>query len=206
MQKRVPFYGVSVFLLAAFMTAGCAKQHVTKKDEGIAPAPVARQIEQQQPVSDTNATSTTPVSTVAPRDIQPAAASADSGQSMVSNKQLQSALDKIYFNFDSADLSASARDTLSSNAKNLLKQQKANIRIEGNCDERGSSEYNLALGERRAKAAKQYLVTLGVESKRLSVVSYGNEKPAVQDKDEAGWAKNRRAEFVVESPTTLSAK
>lgn len=71
------------------------------------------------------------------------------------------------------------------------------IQIEGHCDERGSDAYNLALGERRAKAALQYLVTLGIPDKRLSVISYGKEKPADPGHDETSWSKNRRDEFVI---------
>jgi peptidoglycan-associated lipoprotein len=71
------------------------------------------------------------------------------------------------------------------------------VRIEGNCDERGSDDYNMALGERRAKAAKDYLVNLGIASDRISTISYGEEKPADPGHDEEAWARNRRAEFVI---------
>jgi peptidoglycan-associated lipoprotein len=71
------------------------------------------------------------------------------------------------------------------------------VQIEGHCDERGSDEYNLALGERRAKSAMKYLTTLGIPSDRLSTISYGKERPAVPESNEAAWAKNRRGEFIV---------
>jgi peptidoglycan-associated lipoprotein len=108
------------------------------------------------------------------------------------------AFEKIYFDFDSYVLSQQARDVLSKNA-DLLKNKDTSlkIQIEGNCDERGSDEYNLALGEKRAKSAFNYLVTLGVPAERLSVISYGKEKPVDPGHDEAAWAKNRRDEFVV---------
>jgi peptidoglycan-associated lipoprotein len=92
-----------------------------------------------------------------------------------------------------------ARQTLVNNAERLKQASEIMISIEGNCDERGSDEYNLALGERRAKAAMQYLVTLGIPEKRLSVISYGKEKPAVDGHNEASWAKNRRDEFVIKT-------
>jgi peptidoglycan-associated lipoprotein len=207
MQTRPPLVTVSVFIIAALLTAGCAKQEVVRKDEAIAPTTVSRQIDQPNSYTTSTPETQTPVQTrVTPSEVISVPAASDQGQNVSSSTQLQSALEKIYFNFDSADLSSSARNTLSQNAAQLIKQSDAAIRIEGNCDERGSGEYNMALGERRAKAAKQYLITLGVESQRLSVVSYGNEKPAVLEKDEAGWAKNRRAEFVVELPVTVSAK
>ena len=110
---------------------------------------------------------------------------------------LENELQKIYFNFDSADLSEASRSALSKNAELLAKQPSVKLRIEGNCDERGSDEYNLALGERRAKAARDYLVNLGVQPDRLSVISYGEEKPADPGHDEAAWTKNRRDEFVI---------
>ena len=104
----------------------------------------------------------------------------------------------VYFDFDKADLRQDSRDVLSKNADGILKSAAGTkIQIEGHCDERGSAEYNLALGERRAKSVQQYLTTLGVKADMLSTISYGKEKPAVQGNDEAAWAKNRRAEFVV---------
>lgn len=200
MHKRVPFYGVSVVLIAAFLSAGCAKQGVVKKEEAVAEAPTVRQVDQSDlnrsrpdtgpPPRTDAANSTSQTSPSAP------ATSLQTDQA-AANKQLQAALNKIYFNFDSADLSESARGTLSKNAGLLAKETVTNIRIEGNCDERGSAEYNLTLGERRAQAAEKYLVAMGVEKGRLTTVSYGNEKPVVMGKDEAGWAQNRRAEFVV---------
>ena len=104
-------------------------------------------------------------------------------------------MEKIYFDFDQFTLSAEARDTLADNAKYLKMNGGVQVVIEGHCDERGSDEYNLALGESRAIAAKNYLVSLGVSAKRLSVISYGEEKPAVKGSNESAWAKNRRAEF-----------
>lgn len=199
MLKDVSFKTVFVFLVAVFMTAGCAKQDVVKKDEGIVPTTVANKVD--QPKSTEPKASATPSKPAA----TPSAAQASStqpavaqqSQSASSKAELQSILEKIYFDFDSANLSESARSTLAKNAAALAKEATSKIRIEGNCDERGSAEYNLALGERRAKAAQQYLVTMGVKQDRLSILSYGKEKPAVQGSDESVWAKNRRDEFVV---------
>ena len=194
MQNRVPMYVVALSLVAVFMTAGCATQDVVKKDEGLVPAPVAKRAEPQK----SSVTPPTQAVTAPDTQIVPAAA-AQPAQEALSNSKLQSALDKIYFDFDSANLSESARGTLTKNYATLIKGSSANIRIEGNCDESGSAEYNMALGEQRARAAQQYLVSLGVKPERLSVVSYGKEKPAVQGSDEASRAQNRRDEFVVVS-------
>ena len=192
MLKRETFNVLAVLLVAVFMMAGCAKQELVKKDEAIVSLPTAKQAEQ----SKTGNSSVKPATTgsVAP----PAATYAPPLQLKdPSIAKLQSALEKIYFDFDSAGLSEAARSTLANNSTALMKESSVKIRIEGNCDERGSAEYNLALGERRAKAAKQYLVTLGVASGRLSTISYGKEKPASQGDDESAWRKNRRDEFVV---------
>ncbi len=104
---------------------------------------------------------------------------------------------KIYFDFDKFDLKADAKDVLKGKAEILKKYDGWKMLIEGHCDERGTEEYNLALGERRARAAYEFLVVLGVPSSRLKVVSFGEEKPAMDGHDEAAWAKNRRDEFKV---------
>lgn len=104
-------------------------------------------------------------------------------------------LDRIHFDFDQFTLSAEARRVLTQNAKYLKANSGVQAVIEGHCDERGSDEYNLALGESRALAAKNYLVSLGISAKRLSVISYGEEKPLRKAFNEEAWAQNRRAEF-----------
>ena len=105
------------------------------------------------------------------------------------------ALPIIYFDFDKSNLKQPAVAKLDNVADFMSKNADANIRIEGHCDERGTSEYNLALGDRRANSAKKYLVDLGVSAERLSTISYGEEKPADPGHDEAAWAKNRRDEI-----------
>ena len=104
-------------------------------------------------------------------------------------------LQTIYFDFDRSDIRPDARDALRANADEI-KKTTGNVTIEGHTDERGSSEYNLALGERRANAAKRYLVDLGVGSSQLNTVSFGEDRAAVQGHDESAWRYNRRAEFV----------
>jgi peptidoglycan-associated lipoprotein len=101
----------------------------------------------------------------------------------------------IYFDFDKSDLRADAREGLQSNATYLKSNTSGQVTIEGNTDNRGTAEYNLALGKRRADAAYKYLVDLGVDSSRMTTVSYGEEKPAVEGNNELAWAKNRRDDF-----------
>jgi peptidoglycan-associated lipoprotein len=103
----------------------------------------------------------------------------------------------IHFDYDSADLRDQDRQILSQNADTLKKFDFLTITVEGHCDERGSVEYNLALGERRAKVAHDYLVSLGVSASRLKSVSYGKEVPICQDSTDECYARNRRGHFAV---------
>jgi peptidoglycan-associated lipoprotein len=131
-------------------------------------------------------------------DQQGQAATADQGrlqQEVVPSHDAIAAMERIYFDFDQFTLDAEARRVLGNNAKYLQAHGATKVVIEGHCDERGSDEYNLALGESRALAAKNYLISLGVSASRLSVISYGEEKPLVKGANEAAWAQNRRAEF-----------
>jgi len=175
--------------MAALLAGGCANKETVKKEEAVVPVvektvppkPVeqAKPVEQPKPVEQVQpaVSAAVPAEKTAPAEIK---------------------LETAYFDFDKSDLRQDTRDVLSKNAESILKSMpSAKILIEGHCDERGSAEYNLALGERRAISAQKYLTTLGVKSERLSVISYGKEKPAVSGNDEAAWAKNRRAEFVV---------
>ncbi|MCK5235655.1 MAG: peptidoglycan-associated lipoprotein Pal [Deltaproteobacteria bacterium] len=104
-------------------------------------------------------------------------------------------LKNVYFDYDRYTLDTNARNVLKSNAAILKANEKITVTIEGHCDERGSNEYNLALGERRASAVKNYLTRLGVSSKRIKITSYGEEKPLCNQSNESCWQKNRRAYF-----------
>ena len=112
-------------------------------------------------------------------------------QEMVAPAQL----DPVFFAFDQHKLSAEAKGILEGNADELKRDEEAMVTIEGHCDERGTKSYNIALGEKRANAAKDYLVALGIAGSRITVVSYGKERPFVTGNTEAAWAKNRRAHF-----------
>ncbi len=103
----------------------------------------------------------------------------------------------VYFSFDSSHIENEQVSRVEHNADFLKENGGVKVRIEGNCDERGSREYNLALGERRAKAAEKYLLNLGVDAGRLSTVSWGEEKPLVFGQDEQSWMQNRRDDFVL---------
>lgn len=105
--------------------------------------------------------------------------------------------DRVNFAYDSSELSASARNTLQSQANWLRSNSGVRVIMQGHADERGTREYNLALGERRAAAAKNYLVALGISPSRISIISYGKERPVALGSNASAWAKNRRAVMVV---------
>ncbi len=129
------------------------------------------------------------------------------GDPSVSSKDLQfdpmgsdsgniAGLSTINFEYDKATLTESAQSDLAKNAEWIKSNPNVTVQIEGHCDSRGSVEYNLALGERRAKSVKTYLTNLGVDGKRLTIISYGEEKPVATGDSESIYAKNRRANFV----------
>ncbi len=110
----------------------------------------------------------------------------------------KSIFNDIYFDFDKYDIRPDAKPILQSVAEWLMKNRSADLLIEGHCDDRGTNEYNLALGDRRAKAVRDSLVALGISSGRINFISYGEEKPLCTQKTEECWQKNRRAHFVVQ--------
>ncbi len=106
-------------------------------------------------------------------------------------------LTAIYFDYDKYNIRSDAQEIMSQNAKSLTDHPTSTIRIEGNCDERGTEQYNLALGEKRANAARDYLVNYGINGSRITTISYGKERPVAAGHNEAAWAKNRRDDFVI---------
>jgi peptidoglycan-associated lipoprotein len=173
-QRILPF--VVVLMMAALLVPGCAKKTKPVMEE---PEPTV----EMEPV------------------VEPEPAPDTTGQAL-REWELQMEADArlvrtIYFDYDKSNLRKDAQDALSANAKLIQKYTKWTVTIEGHCDERGTAEYNLALGERRAMSAYRYLVSLGIEDKRLSTVSYGEERPADPGHTEAAWSKNRRCEFKI---------
>ena len=104
----------------------------------------------------------------------------------------------VFFDFDKSDLTMEARDTLATDARLLKAAANVNIVVEGHCDERGTNEYNLGLGERRANAVKNYLVSLGIPASRIKTISYGEEKPFAMGHTEEAWKLNRRGHFALQ--------
>ncbi len=176
----------AVFVCLVFLSAaGCAKNDMVKKDEMVPRAAVTRQAE------STPSKPAQPDGSLEDRQAREIPAPTD--------EQLKSSMDSIYFNFDSTGLDSAGRDSLAGTYRYLRSKPDVKVRIEGNCDERGSAEYNLALGEKRAKVARKYLTAMGIAGNRLSTISYGKEKPADPSHNEDAWKKNRRDDFVVVS-------
>jgi peptidoglycan-associated lipoprotein len=189
-MKGKPF--LSLFLaviLVAGLLGGCAKKQVREEAEVTAqPAQQPRVVQEPikpQPVEP-------PPQRSAAVEPAPKAPVAGGGLAQDTTPGLQ----RIHFDFDRYGIRTDAAKVLEDNAVFLSANPGVRIRIEGHCDERGTTEYNLALGERRAKSAFQYLMDLGVDPNRMSVVSYGEEVPLDSRHNEEAWALNRRAEFV----------
>ena len=141
---------------------------------------------------------TSPAPTEVSPPTRPAPAPVESSPLGKSLEELNRAgyLKDAFFDYDKADLREDARTALSADAEWLKKYGSTQVLIEGHCDERGTSEYNLALGDRRANAAKEYLVSLGIDGARIKTVSYGKERPFCTQSTEDCWQQNRRAHFV----------
>jgi len=163
-----------VALILTFLFVGCSKEEPPPPTAEAQPRPVAP-----------------PPPPPAPTPIPPPGPS-------ISQQAFQEFQNQdIYFDFDKYDLRTDARTSLDRKASFLNQNSSVRVQVEGHCDERGTNEYNMALGERRANAAKQYLTTAGISAGRLSTISYGEERPLDPSHTEAAWARNRRAHFVI---------
>jgi len=201
MLSRCTYVTMASLLLFGVLLAGCAKQPATT--QAAAPAP-------------TGAAATTPGGGAGPAMAQPATAAPSGGGPATAApataapstttaaarpepKEFRAVpeLRDVFFDFDKYDIRPSDARVLDGNASWLKSNANHLILIEGHCDERGTNEYNLALGERRAKSAMNYLVSQGVQASRITIISYGEERPACNEKTEQCWAKNRRAHFLV---------
>ena len=182
-------WAVLVMCVAALVAVGCAKKQTVKSDgtqappaAAAAPAPAVGTPAKEAPRAPVAAAPATP-----PPEAPGVA---------VTEEKL-SRFDDVRFDFDKSEVKEDGRKTCQVVGDYMKKNPKAKLQIEGNCDERGTAEYNMALGERRATAVMTYLVSLGVSKAALSTISYGKEKPLDPGHDEAAWAKNRRAHFVL---------
>jgi peptidoglycan-associated lipoprotein len=177
-------------LLAGLMITGCAKRPATTAATAAAPAPAPR-------AATPAPSAPAPGPAAAAPAAGAAAAAPQAPRPQPKEFMAVAALKEAYFDFDKYDIRPDDAKTLDANAAWLKSNGDNLVLIEGHCDERGTNEYNLALGERRAKATMNYLVSQGIQANRITIISYGEERPVCTEKTEACWAKNRRASFLV---------
>jgi peptidoglycan-associated lipoprotein len=192
---RTTRIGVAVMLLAAFAVASCGKKQ-TAVPRATPPPPAAAT--PQPPAVPTVPPPPQRVDDALPVPPQPLVDDAIANRSL-DDLNRSSPLMPVFFGLDSADLDDMGRAAASANAEVLKKYPTWVVTIEGHCDERGTAEYNLALGERRATVVKTYLTSLGISADRVRVVSYGKEFPFNPGHTEDAWAQNRRGHFVITS-------
>jgi peptidoglycan-associated lipoprotein len=196
MKKYLTILGLLIAMALVCMSfTGCAEKQAVVKDEAV----------QEQKVAPTQ-TKTTQVDDEAARRAKEqadreAALRAQAAKDAAAKKNAAALADlniqNIYFDFDKSNIRTDAREILKANSDIFSKNANAKVVVEGHCDERGTAEYNMALGERRAQETKKYLVNLGIDASRLETVSYGKERPADAGHDENAWAQNRRAQFLL---------
>ena len=173
-------------LVLGLLSAGCAKKDVVK------PSDQAGQDRQVAGQKDTDARPTD--NKIKPQD--GSVVSSDTAETITIQK-LQSMIKDIHFDYDKYDVKTQDKSTLRDNADVLMKNKNLRVSIEGHCDERGTNEYNLALGDKRANAVKAYMLSLGMPAGRMDTISYGEERPLCKESTEACWATNRRAHFAL---------
>ncbi len=169
MKKHLTLIGLLlIFALSLTVFSGCADKNAVVKDDSTAAEDEAARRAREQ---------------------------ADREAAMRARDAALLTQQNIYFDYDQSSIRPDARETLKTNATIFTHKGSQNIVVEGYCDDRGTDEYNMALGQRRAQEAKQYLVNLGIRASRIQTISYGEEKPLDPRSTEEAWAKNRRAEF-----------
>ena len=178
-RRAAAFLSIPVIALSLILVGGCSRIQVEQEQDDAYIAP-----------SGDNTDGDVSLGELGDVPVDTAGAAGETPPSM----------EPVYFPFDSSVLQPEASEALRRNSAFLRDNPRSTVQVEGHCDERGTTEYNLGLGERRANAAKGFLVQQGVEAQRVSIVSYGEERPGDPGHGETYWAKNRRAEFVVTTP------
>ena len=180
-------------VLAGLVTVAIGAGACGKKDP-----PVARPLPPPPPPTESARPPAPPPPVSEPAPVPPVPVTDDAiGSKSLDDINRDSPLKPLFYGLDQAEVDAAGQQVLQGNADVLKKYSAWQVTVEGHCDERGTAEYNLALGERRAVAARNYLVSLGIGADRIKTVSYGKEFPFDAEHTEAAWAKNRRAHFVV---------
>lgn len=192
-MKKTFFTIMTIVLISGMIATGCAKKAVKSEmaGEGAEVAPKAETAMQETPKPAIGEATPQKGEAIESEQISRGEA-AKKAEPVVEVK----GIGDIFFDFDRSFIREDARPTLEDNAKYLKANVNIRVTIEGHCDERGTSEYNIALGERRAQSAKRYLTDMGMDPSRISTVSYGEEKPFCGEHNEQCWQENRRAHFV----------
>lgn len=184
---------VAIFIILAITSInGCAQRKIAWAPEQPPAQPEIMKTEDKKTTADTAATKELPKESITekqlpksqPSDVQPEL------------KELQTLIQDIHFDYDRYDIRDDAIPVLKEVSAILSRNKNIKVIIEGHCDERGTNEYNLGLGDRRANSAREFLISLGIPSNKIETISYGEEKPLCEDQTEECWAKNRRAHFV----------
>jgi peptidoglycan-associated lipoprotein len=200
MLTRCSRFAFPFLLVAVVALSGCAKRPATTQAAAPAPTGAATSTAAPPPSGTATAQPTTPGgsgATSGAGTATPAPAPAAPARPVPKDFAAVPDLVDVFFDFDKYDIRPADAKTLDANASWLKSNPNHLVLIEGHCDERGTNEYNLALGERRAKATRDYLVSVGIDGGRITVISYGEERPICAEKNEACWAKHRRAHFLV---------
>ena len=209
MKKHLTVIGL--FLILAFsltIFSGCAEKKAVVKDEAIQEQKVAAAQEAAPAAVTADDEAARKAKEAADREAalkeqaaKDEAARREAARAAWAKKNAEAlvelSLQNIYFDYDKSAIRPDAREILKANAEIFTKNSSAKIVVEGHCDERGTAEYNMALGERRAQEAKQYMVNLGIDASRIETISYGKERPLDNRSTEEAWAQNRRAQFLL---------
>jgi len=198
MQKKL-WIVLAMFLIlpGLLFTVSCAKKTVKTEEAAMAaPEQSVAQAQQEQEQAEMAAKQQAEMEKQRAMEAEKIAMEEAERQAMLAQQQFEA--ENIYFEFDSSALLTAAQQTLKRKAEYLRENPQLRVTIEGHCDERGTNEYNLALGDRRANSSKSFLVDLGISPGRLTTISYGEERPLDPRHNEEAWAKNRRCEFVIE--------
>jgi peptidoglycan-associated lipoprotein len=188
-HKRWAFLVFFLVIFVAFLAPSCAKKEL-KSEPTMSEEEARRQAEEEARQRELERQAAIREESLKEDELRAEGERMQSAREMFENED-------VFFEFDSASLTAEAQEILRAKAEWLRDNPGVRVLIEGHCDERGTNEYNLALGDRRAFSSKAFLTDLGIDDARISIISYGEERPIAPGASEEAWAKNRRAHFVI---------
>jgi len=195
MQKHWRITALALVVLVIFFAAACTKSKISSEP---VPTTTAEEEAARKAAEEARQRELARQKALAEENLKEESLSEKLASERVEEDKTRFENEDIHFDFDSIQLAPEAQEILNKKWKWLRKHPSATVTIEGHCDNRGTNEYNLALGEGRAQSAKTYLMDLGIDISRLNTLSYGEERPLDPQQSESAWAKNRRAHFVIE--------